>query len=112
MLLFADDVKCSLPISGQMDYSLLQNDLDVLCVVKTLESFFNESNCSLVRFGFQKSSSSHVYSINSCVIQNDNQHKDLGIIVSSDLSWTNHILYIAAKAYKIIALLRRSFRNC
>ena len=81
-------------------------------MVKTLESFFNESKCSLVRFGFQKSSSSHIYSINSCVIQNDSQHKDIGIIVSSDLSWTNHILYIAAKAYKILALLRRSFRNC
>ena len=72
----------------------------------------DESKCSLVRFGFQKSSSSHVYSINSCVIQNDSQHKDLGIIVSSDLSWTNHILYIATKAYNIFGLLRRSFRNC
>ena len=65
-----------------------------------------------MRFGFQQSSSSHVCSINSCVIQNDSQHKDLGIIASSDLSWTNHILYIAAKDYKIIDLLRRSFRNC
>ena len=81
-------------------------------MVKTLESFFNESKCSFVRFGFQKSSSSHVYSINSCVIQNDNQYKDIGIIVSSDLSWNNHIIYIAAKAYKILALLRHSFRNC
>ena len=81
-----------------------------LCGQKT-GIFFNESKCSLVRFGFQKSSSSHVYSINSCVIQNYNQHKDLGIIVSSDLSWTNHILYIAAKAYRTLALLRRSFQR-
>ena len=113
MLLFADDIKCSLPFSGQMDCFLLQNDLDVLSVwSKHWNLFFNESKCSFVRFGFQKSSSSHVYSINSCVILNDNQHKDLGIIVSSDLSWTNHILCVAAKAYKILALLRRSFRNC
>ena len=114
MLLFADDVKCSLPISSQFDCFLLQNDLDVLTVwSKHWNLCFNESKCSLVRFGFQKSSSSsHIYSINSCVIQNDSQHKDLGIIVSSDLSWTNHIRYIAAKAYKILALLRRTFHNC
>ena len=48
---------------------------------------------------FSKILSSCIYSINSCVIQNDNQHKDLGIIVSSGLSWTNHIIYIAAKAF-------------
>ena len=32
MLLFADDAKCSFPISSQSDCSLLQNDLDVLTV--------------------------------------------------------------------------------
>ena len=93
MLLFADDAKCSLPISSQSNCSLLQNDLDVLTVwSKHWNLFLNESKRSLVRFGFQKSSSSHVYSINSCVIQNDSQHKDLGIIESSDLSGTNHSL--------------------
>ena len=68
MLLFADDAKCSLPISSQSDCSLLQNhlnDLDVLTVwSKHWNLFFNESKCSLVRFGFQKSSSSHVYILN------------------------------------------------
>ena len=83
MLHFADDAKCSLPISSQSDCSLLQNDLDVVTVwSKHWNLFFYESKCSLVMFGFQKSSSSHVYSINSCVIQNDSQHKDLGIIVN------------------------------
>ena len=67
MLLFVDDAKCSLPISSQSDCSLLQNDLDVLTVwSKHWNLFFYESKCPLVRFGFQKSSSSHVYSINSC----------------------------------------------
>ena len=32
--------------------------------------------------------------------------------LSGDLSWTNHILYVTTKAYKIRGLLRRSYRNC
>ena len=38
----------------------------------------------------------------------------VSIIVSSDLSWTNYILYIyiAAQAYKILGLLRQFFYNC
>ena len=94
--LSADDAKCSLPISKQSD--CLQNDLDVLAVwSKHWNLFLNESKCSLVRFGLQMSSSPHVYSINSCEIQSVSQHKDLGIIVSGDLSWTNHILYSATQ---------------
>ena len=55
--LFADDAKCSLPISKQSDCFLLQNDLDVLAVwSKHWNLFFNESKCSLVRFGLQTSS--------------------------------------------------------
>ena len=54
MLHFADDAKCSLPISSHSNSSLLQNDLDVLTVwSKHWNLFFNESKCSLVRFGFQ-----------------------------------------------------------
>jgi len=73
--------------------------------------FFNGSKCSLVRFGLHVSSSSHVYSINSCEIQSNSQHKDLGIIVSSDLSWTNHILYVTTKLTKSLAFNSAPYSN-
>lgn len=36
-------------------------------------------------------------------------HRDLGIIVSYDLSWSNHYKYILAKAYYKLSMIRRTF---
>ena len=35
-------------------------------------------------------------------------HKDLGIILSSDLSWNNHYKSITAHAYKVLSLIHRT----
>ena len=36
-------------------------------------------------------------------------HKDLGIILSEDLSWGKHYKSITACAYKVLGLIRRTF---
>ena len=38
-------------------------------------------------------------------------HRDLGIIISSILSWNQHYNSILAKAYRTLGLLRRTFSN-
>ena len=38
-------------------------------------------------------------------------HKDLGLMVSHDLSWDTHYDYLASRAYKTIGALRRNFSS-
>jgi len=37
--------------------------------------------------------------------------KHLGLVISSDLSWSNHITSIGAKAKRILGLLYRQYYN-
>ena len=52
------------------------------------------------------------YSINSLLLEQVVTHKHLGVTFSSDQSWKYHVLTIAAKANKILGLLKRIFGRC
>ena len=47
--------------------------------------------------------------MNGVPIPSCSQHKDLGIILSHDLSWSHHYHYILSKAYSKLGMVRRSF---
>jgi len=54
-----------------------------------------------------------LYNVNGHPIQCLLQHKDLGVIFTSDFNWTAHYTSISAKAYKTLDLIRRTFKtNC
>ena len=38
-------------------------------------------------------------------------HKDLGILYSHNLTWTEHYKHITAKAYNTLGLLHRTFKT-
>ena len=44
----------------------------------------------------------------TCIPRMDS-HKDLGIILSEDLSWGKRNKSITARAYKVLGLIRRTF---
>ena len=76
---------------------------------------FNETKCSILsiisRVSPDHSDPQTEYFINGLPISSCNQQKDLGILISSNLSWSHHISRITSKAYKILGLLRRTFAS-
>ena len=87
LFLFADDNKCLSPIHSPTESLNLQRDLQAIGTWSDQWSLaFNESKCPHVRF-FPNPNSIHTpYFINNLSIPFSNFHKDLGIIMSSDLT--------------------------
>ena len=112
-LLFADDTKCSTNIRSPSDSANLQNDITAISVwSKTWNMPFNEKKFVHLRFLPHLSpDSSPVYHINDTAIPSVNHHKDLGVILTSDLSFASHHQHIMSSAYKILGILRRSFSS-
>ena len=111
-LMFADDTKCLSGIYQASDCDRLQSDLDALSdwSVRNCLSF-NTSKCVLVRFSRSPSPYTGVYTINGVPVVRKKCHKDLGIFMSEDLTWSSHYDYLCAKAYRTLGLLKRTFSS-
>ena len=74
---------------------------------------FKESKCVLLRIcrQEQKILSNYSTSINGKEIPAVSSHRELGILISKYLTWKKHHDHITNKAYRILRLLQRSFKN-
>ena len=113
VLLFADDTKCFKVVHDSQDSHSLQLDIHQLSSWSHRWSlFFNEQKCVSIRFSLKAPALiSHTYYVNGEPALLHDTHRDLGIIMSNNLSWTAHYQHILSKAYKMLHLLRRVFSN-
>ena len=112
ILLFTDDAKSFRQISSHFDCSLLQDDLDRLHDWShEWKLLFNIAKCIALQFSHGKPpvTPHPPYSLNSQAIDTSDHHRDLGIIISDDLSWSAHYDHMCAQAYQMLGLIRRTF---
>ena len=108
--LFANDVKIFKSIIESNSPQLLSSDLASLndwCDTWKLK--LNERKCAHLCFSFsRRSTAMNEYAVGDSVIVSAHEQKDLGVIVTDNLSWGCHYSKICKKAYLSLHLIKRA----
>ena len=109
--LFADDCIVYRPIRNNDDTTLLQNDLNKIAEWEFMwQMQFNIDKCFVLRVGRPKHKLRHLYTLHNQNLSETDCAKYLGVTITSDLQWNQHINNITNKANSILGLLRRNLR--
>ena len=96
VVVFADDSKCYRTVKSLLDVVALQEDLNALSQWSVANELY-----------FQQKNVRKYYVSSSEEIKIVSNHRDLGVSITSDLSWNMHIDSISAKSNKMLGFLRR-----
>jgi hypothetical protein len=107
--LFADDTKLYRSISSISDCESLQRDISSLNYWSQNSNMkFNALKCKVLTITRKKSPVTTDYHLGDANLQRVQQEKDLGIMITANLSWDAHIFSVVNKANKMLGLLKRT----
>jgi hypothetical protein len=107
--MFADDTKIFSAIKSQDDVTALQTDLGTLEHWSTVSGLsFNQSKCKHQTLTRKKAPVASSYKLDNSIISSTDNERDLGVWLSSDLTWKKHVNEQTAKANKILGYIRRN----
>jgi len=88
--LFADDLKCLHSSKSPQDRIAIQEELNIAghWSLTSIMTFNCVRNAVLHFWSTQEDSA--VYALNNIPIESRNSAKDLGVMITTDLSWTEH----------------------
>ena len=99
--LFADDTAIHLTVDSKNDCKTLQQDLQGC--EKNWEMNFNSSKCQVLRISRSRNPIKHPYILHRQVLQEVDHANYLGLDISRDMSWNNHIQNVTVKANRTLA---------
>ena len=111
LTLYADDMLLYRPISNSADYAHMQQDISRISEwVEANYLQFNTQKCKFMRVTRKRPGICPPTLYLCCQpLQEVDSYKYLGILLSSDLSWAQHIQSICGKAKKLAGLIYRRF---
>lgn len=108
-LLYADDKKIYLSIKSLDDCELLQSDLN------NLYNYYLKNNisisihkCQCISFTRKHSPIEYQYHFNGVVVERTELVRDLGILLDSKMTMTNHIDYVTNRAFRSLGFCMRT----
>ena len=115
--LYADDIALYRSIRSPADYLLLQADITAImtCVEDEKHLNFNTNKCSLMLITRKRSLSNSpppLFIKAGIAVEKVDSVKYLGVLLTSDLTWNEHISRICNKTRKLIGLMHRRFHHC
>lgn len=115
--LFADDIALYRCIRSPADYIVLQSDITAITMTLELEGRLklhaNKCCCMFIsRKQIHSATPPPLYIRADSHLQQVDSVKYLGVILTSDLTWTKHITRICSKTCKLTGMLYRRFHLC
>lgn len=110
--IFVDDCIVYRSIKSADDHQPLQNDLDRInnwC--KTWLMTLNISKCKIISFTRKSVRSLFPYNINNNTLARTTWYKYLGVHLTQNLSWVDHIATVSANASRSLGYLRRNLQS-
>ena len=107
--LYADDTKLFSSILSYLDAVNLQQaltNLDSWSLHNNIN--FNALKCKALSVTRKKNPVRYDYHLGQADLQRVNGEKDLGVIITSKLTWETQVLMVSARANKLLGLLRRT----
>ena len=107
-MLFVDDARIYKEIRNHEDVEMLRRDMQKIEIWSNKWLLtFNEEKCSTMHIGFNNPK--ETYTLNNNVLNETKLEKDLGVFISCDLKPSQHVAKVAARANKIIGLVKKNF---